>query len=132
MGITALLMMALTRFQEYYLLRLETKLALTTSARFFHHVLRLPVTYFAQRYAGEIGSRVMINDKVAQLLSGRLATTILDCVLVVFYATLMFFYDVDHDRGGHRPLAAQHRRHPTRRASAGPTPAACCCRRTAS
>ena len=100
MGITALFMMALTRYQEYYLLRLETKLALTTSARFFHHVLRLPVTYFAQRYAGEIGSRVMINDKVAQLLSGRLATTILDCVLVVFYATLMFFYDVDHDRGG--------------------------------
>jgi NHLM bacteriocin system ABC transporter peptidase/ATP-binding protein len=94
MTVTALLMMALTRYQEYYLLRLETKLALTTSARFFHHVLRLPVTYFAQRYAGEIGSRVMINDKVAQLLSGRLATTILDCVLVVFYATLMFFYDV--------------------------------------
>jgi NHLM bacteriocin system ABC transporter peptidase/ATP-binding protein len=94
MGITALVMMALTRYQEYYLLRLETKLALSSSARFFHHVLRLPVTYFAQRYAGEIGSRVMINDRVAQLLSGRLATTILDCVLVVFYATLMFFYDV--------------------------------------
>jgi NHLM bacteriocin system ABC transporter peptidase/ATP-binding protein len=94
MGITALFMMALTRYQEYYLLRLETKLALTTSARFFHHILRLPVTYFAQRYAGEIGSRVMINDKVAQILSGRLATTLLDCLLVVFYATLMFFYDV--------------------------------------
>ncbi len=94
MGITALLMMALSRFQEYYLLRLETKLSLVTSAAFFHHVLRLPVAYFAQRYAGEIGSRVMINDKVAQIVSGRLATTILDSVLVVFYATLMFFYDV--------------------------------------
>ncbi len=93
MGLTALLMMALTRFQEYYLLRLESKLALSSSSSFFHHVLRLPVTYFAQRYAGEIGSRVMINDKVAQILSGRLATTLLDCVLVVFYATLMFFYD---------------------------------------
>jgi NHLM bacteriocin system ABC transporter peptidase/ATP-binding protein len=94
MGVTALVMMALTRFQEYYLLRLETKLALGTSARFFHHVLRLPVSFFAQRYAGEIGSRVMINDKVAQLLSGRLTTTVLDCFLVVFYAVLMLFYDV--------------------------------------
>jgi NHLM bacteriocin system ABC transporter peptidase/ATP-binding protein len=91
---TAVLQMILTYLQDYYLLRLETKLALKTASEFFRHILRLPVSYFSQRYAGEIGSRVGINDKVASLVTGRLATTALDCLLIVFYAILMFLYSV--------------------------------------
>lgn len=94
MGITFVVSVGLKWLQEFYLLRLETKLALETSRKFFQHVLRLPVGYFAQRYAGEIGSRVMINDKVASIISGRLATTTIDCIMIVFYASLMFLYDV--------------------------------------
>jgi len=94
MAACAFIQMLLMWLREYYLLRLETKLALKTSSLFFNHVLRLPVGYFAQRYAGEIGSRVMINDKVASLVSGKLASTALDCILIIFYAALMFFYDV--------------------------------------
>jgi len=84
----------LTWLQKYYLLRLETKLALATSSKFFNHILRLPAAYFGQRFAGEIGSRVQINDKVARIVSGRLATTVIDSVMTVFYAALMFMYDV--------------------------------------
>lgn len=94
MALTAMIRIVLIWLQEYFLLRLETKLALTTSADFFNHILRLPVSYFGQRFAGEIGSRVQINDKVAGLLSGRLTTTALDCVLIVFYGILMFTYDI--------------------------------------
>jgi NHLM bacteriocin system ABC transporter peptidase/ATP-binding protein len=94
MGLTLALQAVLTWLQRYYLLRLETKLALSNSAAFFNHILRLPVGYFAQRFAGEIGSRVAINDKVAGIVSGKLATTAIDCFLVVFYAVLMFRYDV--------------------------------------
>ena len=94
MALTAVLRMALTALQEHYLLRMETRIALRTSAEFFHHVLRLPVSYFGQRFAGEIGARVAINNKVANMISGRLATTVLDCVLIVFYGLLMMLYDV--------------------------------------
>ncbi len=94
MAITAILRMGLTWLQEYYLLRMESKLSLVQASKFFNHILRLPVPYFAQRAAGEIGSRVEINDKVAQLISGKLATTVIDCVLLVFYAVLMFLYDI--------------------------------------
>ncbi len=83
----------LTWLQRYYLLRLETKLALGTSSRFFNHILRLPAAYFGQRFAGEIGSRVQINDDVAEIIGGRLATTTIDSILTIFYATLMFLYD---------------------------------------
>ncbi|HYM24615.1 MAG TPA: NHLP family bacteriocin export ABC transporter peptidase/permease/ATPase subunit [Vicinamibacterales bacterium] len=80
--------------QHYYLLRLETKLALTTSSKFFMHMLRLPTSYFGQRFAGEIGSRVGINDKVAKIVSGKLATTVIDTTMTIFYAGLMCLYSV--------------------------------------
>jgi len=94
MGITALLRMMLTGLQEHYLLRLQSKLSLVGASQFFHHILRLPVQYFSQRYGGEIGSRVLINNKIATMISGKLATTLIDSVMVVFFAVLMFQYDV--------------------------------------
>ena len=94
MGITVVIHALLSWLQEYYLLRLETKLALSTSSEFFNHILRLPAAYFGQRFAGEIGSRVLINNKVATIVSGRLAATAIDSVMTIFYAMLMMFYDV--------------------------------------
>jgi NHLM bacteriocin system ABC transporter peptidase/ATP-binding protein len=84
----------LTFLQKYVLLRLETKLALVTSSNFFNHILRLPAAYFGQRFSGEIGSRVMINDKVAMMVSRRLVATVIDSIMTVFYAILMFTYDI--------------------------------------
>jgi NHLM bacteriocin system ABC transporter peptidase/ATP-binding protein len=93
MGITALVRALLTWLQQRYLLRLETKIALSSSSKFLWHILRLPVTFFTQRFGGEIGSRVEINDRVAQVLSEELATTLLNIVLILFFAALMFQYD---------------------------------------
>jgi NHLM bacteriocin system ABC transporter peptidase/ATP-binding protein len=93
MAATAGVMALLTLLQQRYLLRLETRLAISTSARFLWHVLHLPLQFFTQRFPGEIASRVGINDRVAMLLSGELATTMLAAVMVAFYAALMFRYD---------------------------------------
>ncbi len=80
--------------QQYYLLRLETKLALTTSSKFLWHILHLPSQFFSQRSSGDISNRVGLNDKVARLLSGDLANAALNVVVVLFYALLMFSYDI--------------------------------------
>jgi NHLM bacteriocin system ABC transporter peptidase/ATP-binding protein len=91
---TAVVMVGLTALEQRYLLRLENRLSLQASSRFFWHVLRLPVRFFTQRFAGDIADRVTINDRVAGLLSGDLASTSISLLLVVFYAILLFHYDV--------------------------------------
>ncbi|QTE23301.1 NHLP family bacteriocin export ABC transporter peptidase/permease/ATPase subunit [Polaribacter cellanae] len=94
MGGILLINSILVYLQQYYLLRLETKLALTTSSKFLWHVFHLPIAFFTQRYSGEVGNRVSLNDKVARLLSGDLANSALNVIVVVFYALLMFSYDI--------------------------------------
>jgi NHLM bacteriocin system ABC transporter peptidase/ATP-binding protein len=94
MALTSLVRAALVWLKQRYLLRLYTKLAVTSSARFLWHVLQLPIAFFLARFAGEIGSRVELNDKVAALLSGRIADLALDLVMVLFYGALMLTYDV--------------------------------------
>jgi NHLM bacteriocin system ABC transporter peptidase/ATP-binding protein len=94
MGLTAILRSGLTWLELQHLARLETKLALTSSYRYFRHVLRLPVTFFTQRYGGEVGDRVGINDRIAHLLSGVLAGHVLNAVTATAYLALMLYYDV--------------------------------------
>ncbi len=93
MILSGLLRAGLTWLQGYYLLRLETKLALTSSYRFFRHLLSLPYEFFTHRYRGEIGSRVAINDRIASLLSSTLAAQVLNALMAALYLILMFAYD---------------------------------------
>jgi len=94
MAFTALMRGGLTWLKERYLLLFFTKLSVVSSAKFLWHVLRLPVPFFMARYAGDIGERVRLNDRVAGLLSGQLAETGLDLVMIVFYGALLMSYDV--------------------------------------
>jgi NHLM bacteriocin system ABC transporter peptidase/ATP-binding protein len=93
LALTGLIRGVLTWMQQRYLLRLETRMALTASSRFLWHVLRLPAEFFTQRFAGDLSQRVAANDRVAQLLSGDLATNMVNVVQVVFFATVMLLYD---------------------------------------
>ncbi len=83
----------LARMRLLYLRRLAIKLSVSMSGQFLWHTLRLPVGFYAQRFAGEISSRSQLNDKVAGVLSGKLATTVIDSLMMVFYAFIMSMYD---------------------------------------
>jgi len=94
MAITAALRGMLSWLEGGLLVRLRLKMATAMSARFMEHLLRLPYLFFTQRFGGEIGDRMRLNDAVARILTGDLAFAGVNLVSVVFFAALMLSYDL--------------------------------------
>lgn len=90
----ALLRGVLAWLRQHYLIRLQAKLALRGACVFFWRVLRLPVRFYSQRYAGDIASRVGLNDRLADLIAGDLAITGISLLTMTIYALIMVQYDI--------------------------------------
>ncbi len=87
------LQIALLELQQHAIVRLQAKLALANASRMLWHVMHLPMTFFAQRSPAEVSNRVAICDRVAELLSSRLAASAIGVVAALFYLALMARYD---------------------------------------
>lgn len=94
MLLTVLIKGFLEWMKNHYLLRLETKFSIASSSQFFWHVLRLPVDFFQQRYAGDISARVALNNRIAHLVSEQFAKNFLDFLMILFFFLVMVQYDV--------------------------------------
>jgi NHLM bacteriocin system ABC transporter peptidase/ATP-binding protein len=79
--------------QSRLLLRLQTKMALSSTSRFLFKLFRLPIQFFDQRQAGDISNRVQSNDQVSGFLAGQLAGTVLQAVAAAFYLFLLVVYN---------------------------------------
>lgn len=93
MLLAAVLRGASTWLREYVLRRLGLRLAVRDSQRFLRHLLRLPMAFYQQRTPGDLAARVALNDRIAQLLTGRVAAAAIDVALLACYVGLMLLYD---------------------------------------
>ncbi|WP_442940696.1 NHLP family bacteriocin export ABC transporter peptidase/permease/ATPase subunit [Nostoc sp.] len=84
----------LTLLQLQFLRQLKIKLSVGMESKFLWHILRLPMSFYDQRFAGEISSRVQLNDSIANMLSGKLATTAIATASIFLYVVVMLQYDV--------------------------------------
>jgi NHLM bacteriocin system ABC transporter peptidase/ATP-binding protein len=93
MGTMVALTVVLTWLQQANLLRGRIISSTLSSARFFRHLLRLPVTFFAQRSPADLVQRLQSNDVVAETLARDLTAVGVDGVVVLLYAVLLWTYD---------------------------------------
>ncbi|MEU8922617.1 NHLP family bacteriocin export ABC transporter peptidase/permease/ATPase subunit [Kitasatospora sp. NPDC048545] len=93
MGATVMVTGVLTFLRQAFLLRLRISNATINSSRFLRHVFRLPINFFVQRSPADISSRVQSNDQVAVTLSNDLSSTLVNALVVVLYACLLWAYD---------------------------------------
>ncbi len=93
MGVTLFFMAVFSWLQQYFILKLQTRQTITTNSQFIWRLLRLPASFFSQRYAPEITSRCRLNETLATLLSSQFTTGALNLGMAVFYLTVMVYYD---------------------------------------
>lgn len=80
--------------QNIYWMRIQGKMSVQASASFFWHVLRLPVSFFAQRYIGDIAARQESNGSITSTLMGKIAPVAVNVCLLVVYLAVMLQYSV--------------------------------------
>ncbi|MFF3290386.1 NHLP family bacteriocin export ABC transporter peptidase/permease/ATPase subunit [Streptomyces sp. NPDC003023] len=93
MAAMVVLTAVLTGLQQANLLRGRIISSTLGSARFLRHLLRLPVTFFAQRSPADLVQRLQSNDAVAETLARDLAAAAVDGIVVILYAALLWSYD---------------------------------------
>jgi NHLM bacteriocin system ABC transporter peptidase/ATP-binding protein len=71
---------------------LEKRLTRKFAAQFEHQVLALPESYYAQRYAADVASRMQSNTSIAKFIGERLIPMSSGIVLLIFYLILTLFY----------------------------------------
>ena len=85
--------MLLTLLRNNLLLKLQSKLSLLSTYKLLHHMFRLPISFFDQRYAGDLNERLQDNDAIANFLAGSLAQTMLNVIVAMFYFILLVIYN---------------------------------------
>ncbi|GDY05365.1 NHLP family bacteriocin export ABC transporter peptidase/permease/ATPase [Phycisphaerae bacterium] len=87
--IALILQSGLIVIQQLILARLEQQLSLERTSDFLQQLFRMPTTFFAQRYPGDIAERVASNDGVAGLLASKFAPAIIQIfTLLAFLAAI--------------------------------------------
>ncbi len=92
MCVSVLTQTALTVYRNKILSRLQKKMVLLSARDFISDLFRLPISFFDQRYIGDLTERINSNANVSNFLAGELAETVLNLFIVVFYLFLLLMY----------------------------------------
>ncbi len=82
----------LTYYRGLLMLRLQNKLSLLSAHEFLSHLFRLPMSFFDQRYAGDLSGRVDNNNNISVFLTSDVAETILNIMIAFFYLVILLIY----------------------------------------
>lgn len=90
----AVMTLWLTWWQSTVSRRLGLALAQSQAVAFVGHALRLPLTFFVQRYAGDVAFRVGLVDGVSQLAAQQLIPAAVSLVTAVAVGATLFTYSL--------------------------------------
>ncbi len=92
--IALILQSGLIVIQQLILAQVEQQLSLERTSDFLQQLFRMPTTFFAQRYPGDIAERVASNDGVAGLLASKFAPAIIQIFTLIVFLAAIFWINI--------------------------------------
>ncbi|WMN58593.1 peptidase domain-containing ABC transporter [Pseudoalteromonas xiamenensis] len=83
---------ATNALRGFTLLHFGNQMNIQLGANLFHHLVRLPLTYFEKRHMGDIVSRFGSLQQVKQLLTQGVIEAIIDGLMALVTLGMIFFY----------------------------------------
>ena len=93
MAALALFNFIVTLWQQRYSKRIAGQLALRGNINYLRHLLRLPMSFFAMRFVGDLQQRQRLNETITHSLVEVLAPQAINVTLLVLYLILMLSYN---------------------------------------
>ena len=74
--------------------RLQLMQMISLNTGFIWRLLRLPISFYTQRYPGEVVDRTKLNDSIAQTVSGPMSEVVANAITMLVLGTVLCFYNV--------------------------------------
>ena len=80
--------------RTYVLAHTSNRIDVELGSRLFHHLLRLPLSYFETRPTGQTVARMRELESIRAFLTGQGLFSIIDFLFAIIFFTVMFLYSV--------------------------------------
>ena len=94
MVLVSFMVAGLSYFQQTAIVRLRMKLATSWAAQMMWQLLRMPMSFFGNYNAGDIGNRINSIERASQIVASDLTTVAINLSASAVFATVMIQYDV--------------------------------------
>lgn len=94
MVMVSFMVAGLSYFQQTAIIRLRMKLATSWAAQMMWQLLRMPMSFFANYNAGDIGNRINSIERASQIVASDLTTVAINLSASLVFATVMIQYDL--------------------------------------
>jgi subfamily B ATP-binding cassette protein HlyB/CyaB len=81
--------------RSYTLSHTTNRIDVELGRRLFHHLFRLPLSYFETRAAGQTVARMRELETIRSFLTGQGLTALLDLIFTLVFIGVMFIYSVE-------------------------------------
>lgn len=93
MIVGAVLIYWLSWLKRRWIRRLSVRMSIIAGDRCLTRLLKLPLTYFNHRLAGELTDRILSIDRIAKSLSHRFVDLLIDIAMSAVFLAALFAYD---------------------------------------